>query len=112
MRRIALTSATALILALAACGAEPTQTNEGPSEQRGNPGGMTPPIAETPPAVEGAPAQEEPAVATDGAKPPETSRPAKEPVAKAPVPHVAKPAPDPAKPAEPDPHAGHDMDKM
>ena len=99
-RFIPLASAAALIFALAGCGTEPAQQSDVTPEQSEVTAGEPP-------------AASAPAAPTEEAMPPEKSRPKQEPAAKAAVPPRAKAAPEAPKPVEPepDPHAGHDMDK-
>lgn len=110
-RFIPLSSAAALMLALAGCGAEPAQESDATPERSEVPAGEAPTMVETMPAAESA-ATADPAEATEVTRPPEKSRPKQEP--KVAVPPRAKAVPEAVKPAdpEPDPHAGHDMDKM
>lgn len=111
-RFIPLTSAAALMLALAGCGTEPAKESGAAPEQSEVVAGERPAIAETMPAAEEISTTSDSAVPTEEAKLPEKSRPKQEPAVKAAVPPREKAAPEPPKPVEPDPHAGHDMDKM
>ncbi len=110
-RFIPVTGAAALMLALAGCGAEPAQKSDAAPEQGDVIAGEPPAMAETAPVAEETPTASDPVVPTEEATPPEKPRPKQEPAAKAAVPPQAKEAPKPVEP-EPDPHAGHDMDKM
>jgi hypothetical protein len=107
---IPLSSAAALMLALAGCGSEPAKESDATPEPAEIPAGEAPPIADTVPAADDAPAASDPA-APHAAKAPETTRPKQDPARKAGPPPETKTVPDAPKPAEPDPHAGHDMDK-
>ena len=107
-----LTSAAALMLALAGCSAEPSQESDAMPEQGEVTAGEPPAMVETMPVAEETPTASAPAVPTEEGRPPEKSRPKQEPAAKAAVPPRAKAVPEAPKPVEPDPHAGHDMDKM
>ena len=111
-RFIPLASAAALIFALAGCGTEPAQQSDVTPEQSEVTAGEPPAMVETMPVADEPPAASAPAAPTEEAMPPEKSRPKQEPAAKAAVPPRAKAAPEAPKPVEPDPHAGHDMDKM
>lgn len=107
-----LASAAALIFALAGCGTEPAQQSDVASEQGEVAAGEPPAMVETMPVADKRPTASAPA-ATEEVVPPEKSRPKQEPAAKAAMPPQAKTAPEAPKPVEPepDPHAGHDMDK-
>lgn len=107
-RYIPLASAAALMVALAGCGAEPTQKSDTAPEQSEVPAGEAPAMVETTPAADETPTAPE-AAPTEAARPAENSKPAAKPA----VPPRAKAAPEAPKPVEPepDPHAGHDMDK-
>jgi hypothetical protein len=113
-RFIPLAAITALMLALAGCGAEPAQESDATPEPSEVPATQTPAMVEPAPVAEETSTASDPAVATQKARPPEKARPKQEPAAKATVPPRAKVVPDAPKPVEPetDPHAGHDMDKM
>lgn len=106
---IPLSSAAALMLALTGCGSEPTKESDGTSEQTEAPAGEAPPIAGIMPAADDVPVASGP-TATGPAKAPETVRPKQEPAKKASPQPETTAGPDAPKPAEPDPHAGHDMD--
>ncbi len=111
-RFIPLASAAALILALPGCGAEPAPESDATPEQ-GEVTAVEPSaMVKTMPVAEEAPTASGTAVPTEGARPSEKSRPKPEPAPKAAVPPRAKAVPEAPKPVEPDPHAGHDMDKM
>lgn len=110
-RFIPLASAAALIFALAGCGTEPAQQSDVTPEQSEVTAGEPPAMVETMPVADEPPAASAPAAPTEEAMPPEKSRPKQEPAAKAAVPPRAKAVPEAPKPVEPDPHAGHDMDK-
>src|SRR3546814_20838537 len=75
--------------------------------------GEPPAMVETMPVADETPAVSAPTAPTEEAMPPEKSRPKQEPAAKAAVPPRAKAAPEAPKPVEPepDPHAGHGLDK-
>lgn len=107
---IPLSSAAALMLALARCGSEPAQESDVTPAQTEVPAVEAPPLAETKPAVADAPTASGSA-ATGMAKAPEATRPKNDPARKPASPPDTKAVPDAPKPAEPDPHAGHDMDK-
>lgn len=111
-RFVPLSSAAALMLALAGCGAEPAQKSDITTEQGEVVAGEPPAMVETMPVAQDAQTTSGPAVPTEEAKPPEKSHPKQEAVAKAAVPPRAKLVPEAPKPVEPDPHAGQDMDKM
>jgi len=112
-RFIPVTGAAALMLALAGCGAEPAQKSDAAPDQSEVTAGEPPAMAETTPIAEETSTVSDPVAPTEEASPPEKSRPKQEPAAKAAVPPRAKAAPEAPKPVEPepDPHAGHDMDK-
>ena len=112
-RYIPLASAAVLILALAGCGTEPAQESDGAPEQGEVSAGEPPAMVETIPVADETPTASAPAAPTDKAVPPENSRRKQEPAAKATVPPRTKAVPEAPKPVEPepDPHAGHDMDK-
>src|SRR3546814_11226045 len=100
------------MLALAGCGAEPAQESAATPDQSEVPAGEAPTMVETMPAAVAAATAADPAEATEVTRPPEKSRPKQEPNVAAPPRAMALPeAVKPADP-EPDPHAGHDMDKM
>src|SRR3546814_17587015 len=108
-RFVPLSSAAALMLALAGCGAEPAQESAATPDQSEVPAGEAPTMVETMPAAEAAATAADPAEATEVTRPPEKSRPKQEP--KVAAPPRAKAMPEAVKPAdpEPDPHAGPDM---
>ncbi len=107
-RYIPLASAAALMVALAGCGAEPARESSTAPEQSEVPAGETPAMVETMPAADETPTAPE-AAPTEAARATENSKPAAKPA----VPPRAKAAPEVPKPveSEPDPHAGHDIDK-
>jgi hypothetical protein len=107
-RYIPLASAAALMVALAGCGAESAQKSDTAPEQSEVPAGEAPAMVETTPAADETPTAPE-AAPTEAARPAENSKLAAKPA----VPPRAKAAPEAPKPVEtePDPHAGHDMDK-
>ncbi|WP_286750386.1 hypothetical protein [Sphingopyxis sp. SCN 67-31] len=109
-RFIPLASAAVLIFALAGCGTEPAQQSDVAPEQGEVTAGEPPAMVETMPVADETPTASAPAAPTDEAVPSEKSRPKQEPAAKVAVPR-AKAVPEAPKPVEPDPHAGHDMDK-
>lgn len=109
-RFILFASAAALLVALAGCGAEPAQKSEVAPELGKVPAGDTPAMIETAPASEAIPIAPAPTAATEATRQPEKSRPKPEP--KVAIPPRAKPVPEMPKPVKPDPHAGHDVDKM
>lgn len=112
-RFIPLASAAVLIFVLAGCGTEPAQQSDVAPEQSEVTAGESPAMVEIMPIAEETATASAPAAPTEEAVPPEKSRPKQEPAAKAAVPPRAKAAPEAPKPVEPepDPHAGHDMDK-
>lgn len=111
---IPLASAAVMISALAGCGTEPAQQSDVAPEQSEVTAGAPPAMAETMPVADETPAASAPAAPNEEAVPAEKSRPKQEPAAKAAVGPRAKAEPAAPKPVEPDPdpHAGHDMDKM
>lgn len=107
-RFIAFASAAALTAALTGCGAEPAQTSEVAPELNEVPAEESPTQIETVPSAEEKGLAPDPAAASKEATPPEKSPSRAEP--KVAVPAEAKRASEVLKPAEPDPHAGHDLD--
>src|SRR3546814_1897699 len=104
-RFVPLSSAAALMLALAGCGAEPAQESAATPDQSEVPAGEAPTMVETMPAAKAAETAADPAEATEVTRPPEKSRPQQEPQAAAQPRAKAKPQPvNPAAP-EPEPHA-------
>ena len=111
-RFISVAGATALMFALAGCGAEPAQESDATPEPSEVPATQTPAMVEPAPVAEETSTASDSAVPSEGVRPPEKSRPTQDP-AKAPVQPRPKAVPEAPKPVEPepDPHAGHDMDK-
>src|SRR3546814_12937785 len=78
-RFVPLSSAAALMLALAGCGAEPAQESAATPEQSEVPAGEAPTLVETMPAAEAAATAADPAEATAVTRPPVKSRTTQEP---------------------------------
>jgi len=116
MKKIFITpGTTALLLLLAGCGGQPAKDSEAivqqdqmPVSQADESAGEAP-VANEAPTTSDAPA---PAEVDKPAIKPANPRPPQAAPAKAAPPQQKKSAPEAPKPAEPDPHAGHDMDKM
>jgi hypothetical protein len=109
-RFISLSPPAALMLVLAGCGADPRQEADAAPDRDGA-AVAAPAKAEASPGAEWTPA-EAATVSAAAPRTPETSSPAPKP--KTVVPPRTMPTPEASKPADPqpDPHAGHDMDKM
>src|SRR3546814_11135747 len=108
-RFVPLSSAAALMLALAGCGAEPAQESAATPDQSEVPAGEAPTMVETMPAAEAAATAADPAEATEVTRPPEKPRPKQD--TKVAAPPRATALPDAATPHQPDPDppAGHNM---